>query len=222
MKTAIVCLLHGKVYDPIYVDRLASMVARNTTREYDFYCYTDQPIRNHNTITITDPDQFEPVWFKLALLANEQLASYERKIFLDLDVVIQSSIDWLWDVNPSRLHVLASLWKPRNGISDHREKDTLFNSSVMVWRNSSRIFEEFMKASDRHMMTYKGIDRFLWHENQDVGILPMDKVYSYREGATLSDNEPLVYRPSYSICIYNQQPKPHTCVQAEPAKSCWK
>ena len=44
MKKYVVCLKHGKKYGPEYVNTLANMVQRNCTLDYEFVCYTEDPI----------------------------------------------------------------------------------------------------------------------------------------------------------------------------------
>lgn len=216
----ITCLTVGRKYDDVYVHKLKSMVERYTTKQFDFVCYSDHHIDGIDTVIIDDPLQFDPLWYKLQMLYHPQINQHNHKVFFDLDVVIHGNIDWVFDVHPKSLAVLKSAWKKQSEIDSHL--NTGCNSSVMIWEHDAyRIFDKFMTAPDTFMLKYKGIDRFMWHENVEWEYISTNQVYSYRGGASREDYVPFVMRSDRSICIYNQTPKPHEVADQEPARSHW-
>lgn len=219
-KNVVVCLSVGDKYPNEYVYKLRSMVERHTTIEYDFLCIADKDI-DVPTLRIPDPDELEPVWYKIRMLDLPELEQYTRKVFLDLDVVIHNNIDWVFNTPVDKLQVIDTKWKPRDMINSFL--NTGCNSSVMLWEESAAIAQKFEGNKDEYMCKYTGMDRFLWHEVRELWeMIPNTEVYSYRHGTDLIDNEPRIMRKAKSICIYHQQPKPHEELDYEPARSFWK
>jgi alpha-N-acetylglucosamine transferase len=192
------------------------MVSDNTSYSFDFFCLSDTVVKDLPTLQLTESIEHEGVWNKLRLFTNKELQSYTTKIYFDLDVVIHGNIDSLFTLNTKFLNVLRARWKPDSVLQYRQELNTLYNSSIMVWSDASYVHEKYLHLPDLYMLKYKGIDRFFWHEKIKVNEIPPNIAYSYREGATLKDNTPFLFRPEYSVCIFNQQPK----VEALPSDSC--
>lgn len=212
---AVVCVKYGSKYDIKYVYNLLRMVESNTKHPFEFFCFSDTVVDEVSTILLEKDLDHEGVWNKLRLFSLKELSSYDKKIYFDLDVVIHGNIDTLFNLDASCLNVLRARWKPEWLLQHKKELNTLYNSSIMVWRNASHIHEKYLRSPDIYMLKYKGIDRFFWHENVEVKEIPSNIAYSYREGASLADNTPFLFRPDYSVCIFNQQPK----IEALPANN---
>lgn len=222
--TAVVCVKYGNKYNDNYVHRLLAMIQSNTNYQFDFFCYSDQPIEFNDGATyvpLNESLEHEGVWNKLRLLDDIALDKYKRKIYFDLDVIIQQNIDMLFEMKITNLTIIRSLWKPETLLADVQERDTLYNSSIMVWENASYIHECYMRTPDIFMLKYKGIDRFFWYEKIKIDTLPAGMVYSFKHGADLIDNEPFKYRPSYKVCIFNQYPKATNLPTDHPLYLLW-
>lgn len=215
----ITCLCVGDKYDDQYVIKLQRMVSVNTTRPYKLVCFSDRLISGVDVVLIDNPLRYDPVWYKLWILQHTKLSNYRKKIFLDLDIVIHNNIDWVFDVDSPNLNVIGADWKHDN--IKYTTGNTGYNSSVMVWSDACNIWDAFAKRPDYFMIKYKGIDRFMWNEGLPVSTIPSGQVYSYREGASLNDQSRFKYRPDYSICIFNQHPKPLDVLTNEPVKTFW-
>lgn len=220
-KNVVVCLCIGPVYSDQYVLRLRDMVARYTTVDYDFICYSDRQIKDIHTIPIADPERFDPVWYKLQLQTLPEIQKYQNKVFFDLDLVIHNNIDWLFNLPNPGFHVIRAIWKTSTEINTYN--GTGCNSSIMAWQvNNNSAYEHFVQSPDKYMMIYKGIDRFLWNEKvTELQFLPAGRVYSYLYGYSLQDNQSAVMREKMSVCIYNGHIKPDQAINNEPAKSFW-
>lgn len=219
-KNVVVCLLIGDKYDQRYVRVLYEMVKRHCTIPYDFICYSDRNIPGINTVVIADPNELEPVWYKIKLLGDPLLSKYDCKVFFDLDIVIHNSIDVLFHA-PVKLNVLESRWKHPQEVNSYL--NTGCNSSIMVWNESKKICDLFETDVNMFMSKYTGMDRFLWHDAREhISFIQPGLAYTYSFGADLIDNTPYTMREAYSVCLYNQFPKPHTEINNEPAKSHWK
>ena len=97
MTPIVCCIKTGDKYGPEYVNKLAAQVARFTTQPYRFLCLTDDAEGVHcKTKPISFDDLDLPGWWnKLRLFAPHPALKADQVIFLDLDVVIVRSIDWL-------------------------------------------------------------------------------------------------------------------------------
>lgn len=215
----IVCLCVGNAYPDEYVHILRNMTSRFCSVPYDFICVTDRKIEGIRSILI-DSTKYPPLWYKLQILDMEEIRQYKHKVFFDLDVVIHNSIDWCFEFQPQGLSVIRSAWKP-DSISSI-PGNTGINSSIMIWNEARYVWDIFQCDDEHFVQKYKGIDRFLWNESIKWSVLPLNQVYSFREGASLTDRQAGVFRPDRSVCIYNQLPKPHQVCDVEPAKSYWK
>lgn len=215
----VVCLCIGDKYTDEYVIKLKNMVGRNTNRPHQFICFSDRLIDGIDVVLIEDPHAYDPVWYKLWILQHDRLTQFTNKIFIDLDVVIHNNIDWVFDIRSPNLSVIGADWKPDD--IKNIPGNTGYNSSVMVWSDARIVWNMFAERSDYYMLKYKGIDRFMWNEKAPVDTLPAGRVYSYREGASQHDWARFKFRPDYSICIFNQYPKPLDLLTCEPVKTFW-
>jgi hypothetical protein len=94
-KINVVCLKWGNKYDATYVNRLYSMVKRNLTIPFDFYCITEDDTGIDKNIKIKPIPNLalEGWWFKLTFFQKDAYNLKGRILFLDLDVVIVNNID---------------------------------------------------------------------------------------------------------------------------------
>lgn len=218
----VICVKWGNKFTPDFVNRLYTMVDRNLSYDFRFYCYTDdkQNIRDEvNIIDIPSDHELEVWWNKLALFQKGMFDG--TCLFFDLDVVIQNNIDHLLDyLDPKYLTKVKSYWKSEKktkyGI-DYDDLKSSFdmtnNSSVMLWKANtlSDIWEHFNKDPDYYMLKYRGIDRFIYHEGFEVRNFPKGHIYSRLFGFDIGNGGPRIVKngydlykdESYSICIFN-------------------
>ncbi len=118
---SVVCLKWGTLYGAEYVNRLYSMVSRHLSLPFRFVCFTEQAEGIRGEVEIWPlPDFDEPpeqyarhcqAWRKLALF-KAGLANMQGKVlFLDLDVVVMSSIDEIFDYSP-KLAIIENWYQP--------------------------------------------------------------------------------------------------------------
>lgn len=223
---AYVCLKVGDKYSADYVNKLYSMV-KQWDHNYTgpFFCYTEDA-RGINSdiqiLPIPDKNAYEKWWFKLPLLVEPTLSVYDKKILFDLDVVIHGSLDFIDNIDATKLTICKAFWKSEKLLDDLREFNTLYNSSIMIWRNAQYVFDYFERNEDKYMLKYKGVDRFLHHEKIDVDTIPEGIVYSYRKGATIEDCRPFVYRKEYRIALFHQYPKQENLPHHQIVRDNWK
>ena len=187
----IICVKFGKKYSSDFVNKLF-MDCSLVHGSFEFYCYTDDPEGIDSQINIVNPigPTLKGVWNKLALFSKE-FPVKGKNIFLDLDVSVQNNIierlesyEHDWDT----LHIVHAPWKDnKKRYGRLSSYDVTHHSSVMVWQNNvHHIWEHFNSGlRDYYMRKYVGIDRFLAHEDIEVGYLPnnftMSKMHQDRK-----------------------------------------
>ncbi|RUO98299.1 MAG: hypothetical protein EKK30_12545 [Hyphomicrobium sp.] len=115
----IICIKWGTKYGVEFLNRLASMIRRNTARETRLICFTDDPRGADPSITIAPlppinlPDRvaWSP-WRKLSLWQHPLLDLAGDVLFFDLDVVITDSIDDFFDYMPGKFCVAQNWTQP--------------------------------------------------------------------------------------------------------------
>lgn len=95
----IVCLKWGKKYGSEYVNRLFYAAQRHATRNYKFWCFTEDHQGIDAEISILPlrfPDRLESWWNKISLFDPDSGLPIGEKIFyIDLDTLIVNNIDHL-------------------------------------------------------------------------------------------------------------------------------
>jgi len=98
-----VCMKWGAKYGADYVNKLYSGVKRNTTKKFNFYCITDNHLDLDQEIKILKLESNFKGWMRKSILFwdnyTNQLTSDGEEIicFIDLDMIIYSNIDFLWE-----------------------------------------------------------------------------------------------------------------------------
>ena len=125
------------------------MISRQS--DADFYCFTDDPEGIDPKVNVIEIDASEyqswdnwwAAWWKIVLFVRPELEKYERKIFFDLDVIIHGNISQVLDFD-SNFALVYSTWKGVPFKMKYPHK-SLFNSSVIVWKDATSIYEYFMQ-----------------------------------------------------------------------------
>jgi len=141
----IVCLKWGTKYSAAYVNRLYYAVERHTTKDFQFWCFTEDTngIDVHvKTLPLQYPDQLESWWNKISLFDSDNgLPLGEQIFYVDLDTLIVDNIDQLLtDVVPDII-VLRDFY---HGIARTAGK---IGSGLMSWRhgNYDTVWREFIQ-----------------------------------------------------------------------------
>ena len=164
----------GTKYPREFTYKLRESLQKHLTVSHKFYCYTDKPVDEHD-VQVKYP-YLRGVWHKLALLENKG-----DSLFFDLDIDINSNIDFLCE-DFDKFSVLDSTpWKPKNIplLEFRMTQNTLVNSSVMRWSNHAHIFDTFQKRRDMYLRLYAGIDRYIYNEKVQYHAIRTDKITSW-------------------------------------------
>lgn len=89
----VACVFWGDKFSEDYVYNLKSMVERNTTVDHQFVCLTDRK-KMDGIRTVPLIPGYDGWWNKLQLFNTDHRLG-NRVVYLDLDTLIVSNIDWL-------------------------------------------------------------------------------------------------------------------------------
>ena len=113
MMKNVLCIKWGSKYSAEYVNKLYNMVERHLTLTHRFICLTDDPTGLHPLIE-TRPllrTDLKYSYTKFELFEKELHDITGQILFLDLDVVINNSIDDLFLYEPDAEFVGIKDWK---------------------------------------------------------------------------------------------------------------
>lgn len=193
----IFCVKIGSKYSHTYVNRLFEMCSKHVSIPFDFYCYTDNTAGLTSSVKPIPHIEFNlsPIVYNKLFLFSKTIAdSVDHKrqcCFFDLDIVIKSNIDVLFDKTYSKPHVISSSWKEFIftdigwPLFDHK-----INSSCILWKfpDAHYVWDHFIKAPQLYMSRYhRGMDAYLAYEHNIIGGLPEQLFYSYLYGISLKE-----------------------------------
>ncbi len=141
----IVCVKWGTKYGPEYVNRLYYGIRRHTTKEFRFWCFTENPHGLDPAILVSPliPHQeLDSWWNKLYLFSDEiPIANGEQIFYVDLDTLIVDDIDDLLTEEHRRIVVLRDFY---HGLA---KTAGLVGSGLMSWKSGQyiNIWTEFIK-----------------------------------------------------------------------------
>lgn len=218
------CVIHGNVYDWVYVDRLYNMLTANSTHDIRLHVFTESsrsvpsPYIKHALTEwpgIAGPKK--AWWYKMQMFNKEHFKG--RILYLDLDTVITKNIDWMWDLSDQYFWALKDfkyLWRPTwKGL----------NSSVMIWDTDrySWIWQDFLtKNINATVKLHHGDQDYLTSvlDPKDLRFFDVNLIKSWRwqckDGGlnikTRLYNKPnigTVVDASTAIMVFHGNPKPH-------------
>ena len=94
----------GTKYSSHHVNKILELCKKNTTKDFRFFCLTENPADlspDVSVIPFPGGNYYEKWWNKLYLFDRNVVSQTGEKLFLDLDLHIQKSIDPIIDHNPN-------------------------------------------------------------------------------------------------------------------------
>jgi len=178
-KTTVYCLKWGVKYNRKFVEDLKSALQKHLTVDYDFKCYTDTPETTYDIPV--KYDFLKGVWHKIALLEFTG-----PSLYFDLDIKINDNIDFLATDFKDFTVIDSRPWKktPSKASFDFKFKlfnNTLINTSIMRWSNSSDICKYFLTNKEKFIEDYGATDRFIYNEKLSYKHFITDKISSWKE-----------------------------------------
>lgn len=218
------CVIHGDKYDWIYVEKLYAMVRRNLSCDFDFHVFTENSRSVPAHMIKHSLQEWDGVsgprrswWYKMQIFDPDKIAG--KVLYLDLDVVICDTIDWVQDLDPTNFWTIRDwryLWRPEwRGI----------NSSVMYWdtRSFADVWRDFASKPVLDIVQkYRGDQDFIGATlpAEKIRFFPAESVVSWRWQIQDGGVEPRkkthkkpgagsVLTPGAKILVFHGNPKPH-------------
>lgn len=185
------------------------MCKQHISQNFNFICYTDDPLGVFLSIQIVPFVNFELETIthnKLYIFSkdfNQQIPPGPR-VFFDLDLVIKSNIDHIVNNNQKHITLIFGAWfAPFDLLRHSNIKLTShfyhnFNSSCMTWESdyTENVWEHFLSNMDVFRYKYwSGMDSFLYWERQNfntpVYTFPKNTFYSFYYGVDYFKNKQL-------------------------------
>lgn len=151
----VACVCWGNKFEDDYVQNLQSMVKRNTSVDHEFVCLSDRDISGVKTKRLFSG--YEGWWNKLQLF-HGGFDFHERVVYLDLDTLIVSNIDWLLEYKGLFMGI-----EDLGSVNSHQPHlKGVLQSGVMAWNYSMhhKIWESF-KSNREATKKFRGDGEFL-------------------------------------------------------------
>lgn len=215
-QNCVICLKVGDKYSAEYVNNLYHAVRKQC--DDDFYCFTDDPVGIDLGVICLDvkPRQCEnwwAAWHKIEIFGRKEIRNYNRKMFLDLDIVIQGSIKQLLE-SDADWSVISCTWKGMKYRMKHIDQPR-HNSSCIIWKDNVWVYDLWESDWENIVKNNAGIDVWV-HRTKELNPTTHPRIfYSYREGYNPehyweNDYKPsYTYRPEFSVCLFHQKPDIH-------------
>lgn len=170
----VICIKWGSAYSPDYVNKLKNMVKRNTKYAVDFYCFTEDAKGLDSDVIVKDLPVLHTLaeyktkysYRKEAGLCDDNLGGLrgKRVFFFDLDMVIVSSLDELFDYPKDEKFYIINDWSSRGSVVGQAScyswlVGTLGYIKEYFEQNPKEVIDRYFTASQEYLSA-KIIDRY--------------------------------------------------------------
>lgn len=156
------CVIHGSVYDWMYVEKLYNMVQRNINVPVQFHVYTEHDRKvpdhmiKHELVDWQISGPKKSWWYKMQLFNPANFAG--DLLYFDLDVIVCRDISWMLSAATEKFWTIRDF--------RYLQKGTLYdmNSSVMWWNveNFAWVWDKFKQADfTKILKQYHGDQNYL-------------------------------------------------------------
>lgn len=195
----VTCVWWGDQYPISYVEKLFNMVERNLSVPHVFYCVTPHK-KVPDGVTRLDPPRSGKGWWQKVNHFHPGIYAYEeRMLALDLDIIIERSLDLLVSMIDS--FCMIENYGPNKGHAAH-------NSSVMLWtpcEETSPIYECF---TPEVMNELHGDQCWIWRVMRDkITNFPQNLAVSYKYEKF--DKRWRHRDEKTAVTVFHGRPKPH-------------
>ena len=219
------CVIHGRGYDWIYVERLYNMVSRHLPVPIRFHVWTehDRSVPPHMIKHVLDewPGVSGPRkswWYKMQMFDPRHHAG--DLLYFDLDVVITDDISWIVQETTERFWILRDFRYLQNPRIHHNVNSSIMWWNVPQWRS---VWDNFDQLNIMDVVRKYHGDQDLINALVPPGsriFLDDQRVRSWRwqahdGGWNFQTRKPknigagTVIDPGVSVLVFHGRPKPH-------------
>ena len=218
------CVIHGTLYDWLYVERLYNMLNRNLAGGCRMHVYTEhdrsvppQFVKHclEDWAGISGPKK--SWWYKLQLFNPEHHAG--DLLYFDLDCVVATNLNWITDLSTEKFWCIKDFRYLQNS------RLSSINSSVMWW-NVERfgfVWHQFSSQDINQIVKSHHGDQDYLNVTIDYNqrrYFDVNRIKSYRwQVADGGFDFPIriprnpgagaIIDPDTSVIVFHGQPKPH-------------
>lgn len=224
-KKYLVCLKHGAKYGPEYVNKLYNMTKRNSTIDFEFVCFTENPSGINENITIKPLPVITNIngWWYKPMFFNPKLGLNGTILFMDLDLIVFRNIDRLWTYKTGQFIILQDF--NRYAVKNY----TKFNSSVfrLTTGQHSNVYNEFIKNPSVNSRRFHGDQDWIRFQIKNgYEFWPNDWIQSYKwemrnkpqmtrdpkgHRNFTTPGDPVIKKDT-AIAVFHGDPNPHNCI----------
>jgi len=218
------CVIHGDRYEWRYVENLYHMLNRHLSQPIRFHVFTEaaRSVPTHMVKhTLKEWPEISNTrrawWYKMQMF--DPAHGLGTVLYLDLDVVICASLDWVRTLDPTlfwAIHDWRRLWRPHwDGM----------NSSMMYWNcvNFPEPWSEF-----KRMGLKEAVRRYQGDQDLLTEVLPRTRVRYFDDSVVRSwrwqikdggmdprtrryarPDAGSVINPGAAVMVFHGNPKPH-------------
>lgn len=216
------CVIHGQVYDWMYVDRLYNMLSRHVSAGIRLHVYTEasRAVPSHMIKHALDDWGISGPkiswWYKIQLFNSAHHAG--PLLYFDLDTVIVDNIDWITELP------LSFFWSVQDFKYLWKKNYHAVNSSIMWWdtRKFHNVWQNFQDSDlAKTTKTYRGDQDYINKviDSSQLRFLDSARIKSWRwecleggynfhqKNTQILDKKTIV-PPNASVMVFHGQPKP--------------
>jgi len=223
----VVCMKWGIRYPADFVNRLYSMIQRNTNRPTRLICFTEDPTDIHPDVEIAPlpdiniPDRVtRSPWRKLSLWQRDLVGLKGDVLFLDLDMVVTGNIDDFFDYEPGNYCVIHNWTQPKQTVGN----TSLFRFPVNQY---THIFDRFNDDPEAVLGEFRIEQQYISAKIPEQKFWPRDWCLSFKHD--LLPAWPLRFLqvpqlpPTARVVAFTGKPDPdEAAVGLWPDKQAWK
>lgn len=170
----VICIKWGTVYDSDDVNKLYNMVIKNTTHKVNFYCFTENAVELNENIIVKplpilntiEEYQNKYAYKKEAGLCDDNLGELtgQRVVFFDLDILIVSNIDEIFEYPEREKFYIINDWNSKGNEVGQATcyswvVGTLGFIKEYYEKNPKEVVDKFFTASQEYLSS-KVIEKF--------------------------------------------------------------
>lgn len=202
----IITLKTGTLYNHEYVNKMYSMVKRHLSKEFRFYCLTEDSTNLDENIIVVDLPNMELKgwWFK-PYIFKENLFSTDNtdtNFFLDLDMVLIDNIDCYFEYNSDSTNIIGL----RDLIYTRHQHVVRLGSAILRWKNNTysdlwtRIEDDISNING-----FPGDQDYIWkHNKESIEFFPTEWTTSFKWELIQHG-----LRKQENMIVFHGVPKPH-------------
>lgn len=200
--TVAMVLKTGGSYDSGYVNALAKAIRKNTTRDIEIACLTDNSTGFKYVDTVIPFKHDFPRWWGKIELFRPDLFEDRQVFYADLDTVITGNIDEILDFQYDFC-----------GLRDFYKMVTL-GSGLMSWNSPKvhKIYTNFLDKSNSVISSYSDGDQEWIDQNKPRTVYFQDifpkEVISFKKDCQKPDGSIILPSEARIVCFHGT-PKPH-------------